>query len=220
VFFFRSMIAAATTAPPPDPSTEDRAERRMRRLERLAEIGLDMAEKLGRRMMAAPEPPEPIDPHMVDIALAFTRVARGVRMSDALSARLEAEASAREAKAVQAQAATIGTTAIERVRRRLPGLMVRKDVELMIECETDGDEARADELQGRLSTALDEVSEEDFAGAPIGIWTAKICRDLGLRFATEDWLPDADNDEGGDDQGDGRLRTWPSDEPAPTREPP
>jgi hypothetical protein len=82
------MSAAAPTPDPIDEPSEagrNRAlvERQLARLDRLAEIGLEMAEALGAQAKGT-------GPEVTggDVALAYARVARGVRMATLLQTRL------------------------------------------------------------------------------------------------------------------------------------
>jgi hypothetical protein len=158
-----------------DPSS-DRAERRLRILQELAEIGMDLARAVRTRALAAKDPAA-----AVDLGLSFSRIARAVRQTLALEARLAEERDARDRR-----------TQAEHARRR--GLqrkaVVRHAVEQAIGAETDGTDR--EDLLDDLHERFEYEDELRFADRPISEHVARICRDLGVTpdrslWAGEDW---------------------------------
>ena len=174
------FMADASTAPEaPDPAAA-RTERHLRLLQELAEIGMDLAREVGRRALdQATE-----GPSAADLALTFSRIARAVRQTVALEARL-----AEDRRKDHAERATLGVSDRWRSARRKR--QVRQIVGEIIETETATD-FEADRLFEERDERLEDGDEEaDFADRPIGELVARICRDLDI---TPDWslFEDAD----------------------------
>jgi hypothetical protein len=104
------------------------------------------------------------------LGLVFARIARAVRQTFALEARLAEERRTAEV-----------ATAARRVERRKT--KVRTAVERVLDAEADESDAENlfYDLTERLETDYDDA---DFADRPIGELVARICRDLGV---TPDW---------------------------------
>jgi hypothetical protein len=157
--------------PTPKPTAEqDRAERRLAMLGALAEVGMALIDNIGEQAAAGPIGPE--------IGLLFVRVARAVRQTLALQARLESdprlESGHRAATpaAVEAEPAEIVERAIEADR-----------------AEADPSEDEADstfEARERLA----DPDDADFADGPLGEIVAGICADLGVAFEPGLWEDD------------------------------
>jgi hypothetical protein len=179
-------------------------------LGRLAQAGLNMALALESQALAihpeaagdqGPQPygapvPAPVSldflpPSPGDLALAFTRVSRAVRMTIALQARLlKAEAGGPHALAARAPAPAPAETRPQRAARA--GAIVRR---LIAGCEDDGFEAM--ELMERAQERLaDRDITGDLLDRPIPELIAGICHDLGLSpdwaaLQGEAWMADA-----------------------------
>jgi hypothetical protein len=93
------MTNDAALAEAPDPAVL-RAERRLRMLEELSGIGMDLARALHRRAFAAADPQEPAAPDDCetsdrpagsagDPSVAFARISRAIRLTLALEARAD-----------------------------------------------------------------------------------------------------------------------------------
>jgi hypothetical protein len=174
-FLFRSMAASATL--PADPSPADRhaaalalIDRQIATLTRLTDIGMEFAEELLRLTKAddgADEGP------LHDPELAFDRIARAVRMTIALQARLlkdQADLCTADGLARTARAARSG----DRVRR----LFYRA---------TGAGELAAHEgrrLYAQAQECLRDEDEAALADGPLEEVVARICRALGL---PSDW---------------------------------
>lgn len=159
-------------------TTLSMTERHAALLGELAELGMAVARELQGRIAeaATPEAAE-------RLALGFQRVARSVRMTLALEARLarEGEAGAREAAQRRAQAAAVGA-----VRRRM---QVKAAVGREVWREYERPEAE------RWITALDaaiyeaSLDEEAFMEGPVEAAIARIRAQMGL--AANDAAPPA-----------------------------
>src|SRR5690349_3387401 len=116
-------------------TSPDMAERHGRVLAELSELGLGLARDLQARALAAEDVKT-----AADLGLAFHRIARSVRQTLALEARLERdrERAAREAAQAAAEAAAAEPRRTPRVARRL--VEVRAAVERVICAETEGEE--------------------------------------------------------------------------------
>jgi len=190
--FVTNALPAPETAPT-DPC-EDRAARRLRVLQELAEIGMDLARALRQRAaeQAAPEAGG-------DVALAFSRIARAVRQTVALEARLDEDRQARDERIAAEHAARQAELDRRDADGRLRGLIrkeeVREIVERTIDCEARerGDGCDAESLLADLDERLEDDDDyEDFARLPIGELVTRICRDLGVTpdpcfFEDGDW---------------------------------
>lgn len=193
---------SAAAEPSSDPSA--RAAQRLAMLAELAEIGMDLARALGHQGAA-----EACDEtRRGDLALGFTRVARAVRQTLALEARL-AEALA-AGPAPDARERTNSDTDTSGARRWVNRLIVHDLVEEAIEAEAGDDEAAErlfEDLSGRLAGEDYDIGEQ-----PIGLTLKRICRDLGLRpdwdrWAGEPWaLEEAEARERGSPYGRPNLK--------------
>ena len=148
--------------------SDDRAERHARVLRELSEIGMDLAREVRRQALEAGT-----DIPAADLALEFSRIARAVRQTVALEAKLAED---RQARADKAEASRVLDARVRGIRRktRVIGL-----VERVLESESDGERLLDD-----LAERLEDENDTDFADAPIGELVARICRDLGV---TPDW---------------------------------
>lgn len=150
-------------------SSPDMAERHGRMLAELSELGLALARDLQGRALAAEAPEEG-----ARLASAFHRVARGVRQSIALEARLarDAERAAREARD---DAEGQRSAAVARRRNK-----VRKTVARMIWMET-GSHRQAELSAADLDDRLEAESLDDgFLDEPEAAQIARFCRLFGV----------------------------------------
>ena len=150
-------------------AAEARTERHLRMLEDLAEIGMDLARTVQRQaheQVAA-------DLDAAALGLAFSRIARAVRQTVALEARLGED---RQAKTAARIAGEIHTR-IARHRREVRAVVAQA-------IEADADESDIENLLFDLEERLVDRDDTDFADRPIGELVARICRDLGV---TPDW---------------------------------
>jgi hypothetical protein len=150
-----------------DPSS-DRAERRLRILQELAEIGMDLARAVRTRALAAKDPAA-----TVDLGLSFSRIARAVRQTVALEARLEQDRQAAAAERAERQARDAREQAYKH-KARIRGL-----VERAIDAEASGE--AAEDLLGDLDERLEDADDlAGFAGRPVAEIVQHICRELDV----------------------------------------
>jgi hypothetical protein len=199
---------SAPTQAPPDPAldqadarargagetAEARAERHLRTLKELAEIGMELARAVRRQAVEAPAGGDAPggEPGAGDVGLVFSRIARAVRLTLALEARLEQDRQARDAQIEAALAprrelqATL--KAGEFIHRSVRRSNVKKAVEQAIDAEADRAGAAERDVENWLADLderlADAADDADFMGRPVGELIARICRDLGL---TPDW---------------------------------
>ncbi|OYX31267.1 MAG: hypothetical protein B7Y99_10350 [Caulobacterales bacterium 32-69-10] len=165
-------ITLPITPPTPAPAApRTLIERQMAKLERLSEIGMEIAEAAGQRARALAEgdPTDTTDAAAAEPGLSFARAARAVRLTIALQSRL-----------VEALAALDRGEALARVgeaSRR------RNRIQRLVEDAAEAEGCDAEEVE-RLSSEvwerLDEQDDADLLDAPIEQVVARICRDLGL----------------------------------------
>ncbi|HLZ82750.1 MAG TPA: hypothetical protein VKQ54_04230 [Caulobacteraceae bacterium] len=197
----------AAPAPPPDPPADDpsavvdaerlaaavaRAERRLRVLEEIAEIGMRLMRKL--EDAPAKDAPRP------DPAVTFAKLSRAVRLTLDLEVRAEEDLRAalagevrahekrREAtrdrladKAVahKAEADDADETARQDARNRVEDQL---ELAIMRECETEKEYfERTAAMEERLE---DDDAYDDVRGLPFREVVEQLCKDIGL---TPDW---------------------------------
>jgi hypothetical protein len=164
----------AETAPEP-PAADAWADRRLEILSELAEAGLEIALALKTRIAetAAAEPGADTAKACADLARAFDRTSRTVRLSIALRDKLLKEA-ARPAPA-QVPAPEPRSRRAERVRR-IVGRVIKV---------TFNKDTTREYLDRHVSERLNDTDiTGDLSGRSIGELVARICSDLGL---TPDW---------------------------------
>lgn len=156
-------------------------------LAELAEIGMRLAREVERQALAADPPRDALpdrgrsddigaDRARADLGLVFARIARAVRQTVALEARLASDADVRAAIGTAAQASR---AAAEHKRTRQLKDQVRRLAEEAIGAEADGHEA--ENLRYDLDERLEDPAIEAELGCrPIGVIFAGICRDLGI----------------------------------------
>ena len=208
----------SSAAPAADPA-RDRAERHLRTLQELAEIGMGLAREVARQ--ASDQTAE--TPSAPDFALAFSRIARAVRQTVALEARL---AEGRQTGETGRAALAVSDRWRSARRRR----QVKELVGEIIEAEAT--EFDAERLYDDLDDRMEEGDEDaDFADRPIGELVARICRDLGVTpdwslFEDDDWAiaERRERNEGSPyaaaGAADDRQDDAPSDPPWPAHDPP
>ena len=187
----------AAPAETPDPAIA-RAERRLRLLQELSEIGMDLARALHREALVTAEPATP-ETSAADPAGAFARLSRAIRLTLALEARTDEAlrllrsglAAEREARRVETARRVEADAAARREAR------CEKVQELVIEAaEREIDDGEA--LFG-VFAALDERLDEDDAyrdleRLPLRETVERLCADLQLtpdwsRWDGEAWTP-------------------------------
>lgn len=202
---------AQADAPAPAPVAAPRVliERQLWVLGRLAEAGLSVALAIEQQATAAAPPhaaeapeaaqrPATPEPGRVqgDVALAYARASRAVRLTVVLQAKLIKdlqaldEAAARLRRGEQADAERARQT-LETARKE----RVERIVERVIRAELS-DEDEVDRLAEAAWERLDhDEIYGDLTAQPVGEIIARVCRDLGLspdwsRLAEEAWARD------------------------------
>ena len=173
-----------TQSAPETPAPDAWSERKLAILSELAEAGLEIALALKARIVdtSAAEPDAGNAQACADLARAFDRASRAVRLSIALRDRVLKDATAC-APAIQDPVHEPRNQRAERVRR-----IVRR----VVKTQFKGDLTR-ETLDRHVSERLyDRDITGDLADRPIGALVARICADLGLMprwldFAEEAW---------------------------------
>ena len=182
----------AIAAPPRDPDPDapgacacgaagDLARERLAMLRELAQIGMRLARGVEREA----EAPEAC---AGDLVLKFARIARAVRQTLALEARIEGELAAWAREDAAQRAARLE----RETRARLAGrkTAIRCAVEQAIEAEADDHEREG--LCDHLEERLQDREDTDVLDRPVGELVARICRDIGVTpnwslWEDEDW---------------------------------
>jgi hypothetical protein len=153
-------------------------------LRELAELGMSFARKLEARVEGVASVAE-----VQALALAFNRIARGVRLTHALRTKL-----ARDHLEIGKLDRAAAQKAVERRKAQVTAVLDR-------EIFTDeADQDTADHLAERLTERLDaEALFDDFLNGPLDHVIARIRKDLGL--AAPDPPPGRSPIEGGEDRG-------------------
>lgn len=195
------MILSAAPSP-----TDPRAERLLAALAELTEIGLDLARDLRAEVQAAAEASPPAPAASQDAALRFSRIARAVRQSVALEARLAAElAEARPATPTQAELKRQAEA--DRATRRKAGFE-RKATAAYLVCRTleslqkakrprwtrgserapDDSDADYDRMEEGVAEWLyDAFDDSAYADRPMGEIILDICRAVGVAPDPDLW---------------------------------
>jgi len=151
----------ADPAPTSDP--------RLAMLQELAEIGMELVRDLRDQTRIEPRP---------DAGLVYARIARAVRQTLALHARLEAEAKVETARHVRAQAAGKKS-------------QVSHIVTDVIEADDEASDGETVDRLTHLYERLADADDCDFADKSVPEIVAQICHDLGVPFDPQRWEPAA-----------------------------
>ena len=189
-------IPADTTPDPTEAFARPVLERQLLRLERLAEIGLEIAEAVGRQATGALAEGEAAVGGDNPVA-AFARVSRAVRLTCALQTRaVEALGELGEVR---------DRTQFQAVDRRVEWSAERKTrVEAVIErqIKREHESEPQDRVDHEVGRVMEDVSDwldggvyGDLLARPLTDIVAEICRDFGLawdeaRMAREGWALD------------------------------
>ena len=194
------MTAALTTPAPPPPCPADEADwarayamRQLQMLGELAEIGLDVARAVERQASGqnAGQPDAPVVQGRIfqgDLALAYSRVSRAVRLTLMLQARLIEALKAADKTGAEGRAAAEAETAKDQERRE-PAyqrkVRVEAIVQRVIEAEHPDDEETLDTLINETGERLDDEDlYGDLMDRPLSELVARLCKDLDLH---PDW---------------------------------
>jgi hypothetical protein len=206
-------VTDAASAEAPDPAIL-RAEQRLRMLEELAQMEMDLARALQRQAIAAanPVPPTPLpapDAAAVsapaasdtadDLSAAFARIARSLRLTLALQARAEDQLRA----LLAGEAAKVEVRRAEASRREHAEAVARSnhhrsEVERLVqeaaEREAEDEEALESVLEALEERLNDDEAYWDLDDMPIREAVERLCADLELapdwsRWEGEGWTP-------------------------------
>ena len=155
----------------------ERTERHLRMLQELGELGMRLARAVTEQAVETAAEPDR------DPGLVFSRIARAVRQTIALEAKLADDRRKAQAETAERRATEIRRRAVERKTK------VRLLVERVLDAEADGSDAENlfYDLGERLET---DYHDADFADLPIGELVARICRDLGVTANPSLWEDD------------------------------
>jgi hypothetical protein len=155
-----------------------RTEGHFRVLDELAELSMALARAITQQALAHADGQPVIKPLLGggDPALALSRIARSVRQTLALKAKLDEDRETREKRRETERAASA-----ERERGRRKKAEVKRLVERVIETEAT-DQFRAEKLLIDLHERLADKNDAAFGDLPIALVVAAICRDLPVYF--------------------------------------
>jgi hypothetical protein len=193
---------AGASAEPIDPSRDrsercaccsgaaDRAERNLRTLDELGEIGMRLVRAVEQQAMAQAVPEQVGALGQMsggDLALAYSRLARAVRQTLALKAKLVEDRRTRDHKEAADQAQRAAT--IARARKERQKNKAKRIIEEAIDAEPR-DPSDYENLLADLDDALEDL-DADFGERPFGENIIRICRDLGITPNWTDWAMEA-----------------------------
>jgi hypothetical protein len=188
----------------------------MAMLRRLAQIGMALAERLQVEVMDGTAAQAGVDP-----GLAFSRIARAVRLTLALQARFEDDHQAPESWRAKARA----DRASEYLSRCGRGQMLKDEARdlagqvIRAEARERGDDSEVERLLDAVDERLNEHGDADLADHLLDELVKQICRDLGVPFDAERWF-DEDGEPLWEDDDDPPERPNPhSAHPGERREP-
>lgn len=197
-----------TASAPPPPETDDQApapaaapraliERQLWVLGRLAEAGLSVALAIEQQATAAAAPPAPGRVVQGDVALAYARAARAVRLTVALQGRLIKDLQALdEAAARVKRGAQVEAERARQVQATARKERVERIVARVIRAELGDEDADEDAVERLAEAAWERLDHDEIYGdllaQPVGAIIDRLCRDLGLapdwpRLAEEAW---------------------------------
>jgi hypothetical protein len=183
-----------------------RAQRRLRILQELAEIGMELARAVQAKALA----PGVEAAVSLDLVLSFTRIARAVRQTIALEARLERDGRTAVSEGAQCRARE------DRERRHDHKTKVGRLVERAIDADASGEEA--DNLYADLHERLEDADDlAGFADRPVSEIVAHICRELGVAPPPALWDEADWGAAGGGASGPLQISSAPEAEPGTGR---
>lgn len=205
---------------PPAPADTPSA-RRLAMLDRLAAIGMGMAEALNAEVEGAERPAQAA----AEAAMGFARVSRAVRMTVMLAERIEAQVSrpqsgqdeagrrgAAEDGAGEARVGPDGRSeqeVVQRVKTRMLLLSRKDEVRQLVERAIDaahavgreageaaagGAAGRAETLRAELGARLEspDTDEREWLERPLGELARRVCAALGVGYDPRLWEGEAD----------------------------
>jgi len=182
-----AILSNPTPADLPAPASEALAHARaliaeqLPLLGRLATVGLEVAMDIERQARESAMHVDPPAPRGGELALAYSRVSRAVRMAIALQSKLIEDLQAMEDAAAD-RAAGAKTAEVERhTQQDERKVRIESIVNRVANEAFGGDGERVDSLMNDVCDRLDDNDlTGDVLSRPIGEIVAEICRDLGL----------------------------------------
>jgi hypothetical protein len=172
----------------------DRDARRQARLDELAELALRLAQRVARAGEDADEAMQPAE--LASLSMAFGRVSRAVRLTEALADRLDHPPPPKAGAAISddpmddpAEARRVRISA----NGKLAKIFVNRAVEDAIEAEARerGDGFDAEPLLEALDRRIGGLETiEEFGTTPWAEMAARICAELGVPFDPRDGWPE------------------------------
>jgi hypothetical protein len=165
--------------------------RHINRLDRLADIGMGLAETIERQVKAAADTDPPAACERA--YMAFAKVARAVRLTLMLQARLIKELEDRDRSAAKEVDRAAWSQKCERVTQAFEQ---KQRVAGIVERIAEGDQAEPYEVERLVREARERLDQDDIYGhvlsRPVSELIAAICKDLGLdpdwpKLAEEAW---------------------------------
>ena len=199
---------------------DTRTERQLAMLQELAEIGMDLARAVRREARAEPQgdlKDRAPARSAADFDLALSRIARAVRQTLALEAKLAADHRAGRQQGLDA-ARKVETQAVRAGRRALVRQVTAEAIEVGIKPE--GRTRWLADMDLRLER-YDHETREDLDRKPVGALVAEICRALGVKvdwslWEDQDWARDeAETKAPGSPYAYHRFRPQPPPDPEP-----
>jgi hypothetical protein len=179
----------------PDPAIA-RAERRLRLLERLTEIGMALAEGLRDQVMY----PEACKTPVEDPADAFARISRAVRLTIALESKTDQELADLKAGVVSPAREAARAKADERAkedarRAERAAEKAREDreerVSDLVLAVAESEAADREEFDGLMDAILERLGNDsayaDIEGPPLREIVERLCKDLDLHPDWSHW---------------------------------
>jgi hypothetical protein len=186
------QTASTENAPTADREAE-RVERRYQMLDKLADLGMALAEAITLQALAHANGQPTVKPLMGgnDPSLAYERVARSVRQTLAFQERLAEDRAAQEKRRAAEDAAEVAAraAAAERERRGRRKRVVKRVVEQVIALEAT-DQFHAEDLLMDLHERLKDPDDSAFGDWPIPLIVARIAKELPIFFPRHHWADD------------------------------
>jgi hypothetical protein len=153
-------------------------------LDRLAALGMELAEALCRQALGQASRSLPAQ-SAGDPAASFERIARAVRQTLALAAKLDDDRRARQERyeantAVRHAEVSQRAVLAKRERQQRQKLEVKRIIERLIEAAAK-DAVEAENLLVDLDVRLEEEDDGKFGDRPVDEIVAGLCRELGIR---------------------------------------
>ena len=177
-------------------------------LKELAEIGMEMARDLARRVKEAPanDDPEAARAMPVDPGLSFSRIARMVHLSLSLGARLIEDSAADNSRLAELRKDARESALWARdaqAKRRIAEIddVLERAVRCAVRQARERGDPEADALEYRLDPPNQAVSGKDYySDEPVPQLIERLCATYGIPFDPDLWVDEPDDDEDEEDE--------------------